>query len=463
MYVNRALKLSGVEWLGFDMDYTLALYHQEAMDRLSIDATVSKLIKRGYPEWLAELHYPLDFPIRGLLIDKQLGNVLKMNRFKIVRRGFHGLRELTREELRALYYDKKIRHKTARYHWIDTLYGLSEACMYAVVIEAFGQRKLKLRYGKLFTDIRECIDEAHRDGSILDPVMKDTAAFIERDPALAGTLHKFRSAGKKLFLLTNSRWAYTRCLLSYLLDDALDDYPSFQHYFDALIVSAKKPSFFQDSSPMMERRGDKLVKATLPFERGKIYEGGNLRELQKALGVTGNRVLYVGDHIYGDMLRSKKDSAWRTAMVIQELEAEVEAHQNSRDDVTKLTQLYDSRNELENELRHYQQRLKKASRKSRRNGAHAAEADAARFKQRIGVIRKQLKESDESSQQLQRQADQRFHPYWGSLLKEGGELSLFGAQVDEYACVYTSRVSNFLSYSPQQYFRSPHALMHHEL
>ena len=64
---------------------------------------------------------------------------------------------------------------------------------------------------------------------------------------------------------------------------------------------------------------------------------------------------------------------------------------------------------------------------------------------------------------LEKRTDQRFHPYWGSLLKEGAEQSSFGAQVEEYACVYTSRVSNFLSYSPQQYFRSPRDVMAHEI
>ena len=43
------------------------------------------------------------------------------------------------------------------------------------------------------------------------------------------------------------------------------------------------------------------------------------------------------------------------------------------------------------------------------------------------------------------------------------ELSLFGAQVSEYSCVYTSRVSNLGAYSPHQYFRSPLNLLHHEL
>ena len=64
---------------------------------------------------------------------------------------------------------------------------------------------------------------------------------------------------------------------------------------------------------------------------------------------------------------------------------------------------------------------------------------------------------------IERHIDQRFHPYWGSLLKEENEQSCFGSQVEDYACHYTSRASNFLLYSPQQYFRSPRDEMAHEL
>ena len=42
------------------------------------------------------------------------------------------------------------------------------------------------------------------------------------------------------------------------------------------------------------------------------------------------------------------------------------------------------------------------------------------------------------------------------------ENSRFGEQVEDYACVYTSRVSNFRFYSPMQYFRGPRDRMPHE-
>ena len=57
---------------------------------------------------------------------------------------------------------------------------------------------------------------------------------------------------------------------------------------------------------------------------------------------------------------------------------------------------------------------------------------------------------------------QGFNPYWGLMFKEGNENCRFGEQVEHYACLYTSRVSNLLFYSPMQYFRSPREAMPHE-
>src|SRR5262249_3479816 len=202
-------------------------------------------------------------------------------------------------------------------------------------------------YDKLFHDIRESIDEAHRDGTILDEVAAHLPRYIDRDPLLAQTLHKLRSAGKKLFLLTNSRWPYTEKMMTYLLGGAMPEYPSFRHYFDVIICASAKPAFFQEARPLMRRDGAELRPATLPLERGTIAEGGNLHDVEAAIGVTGDRILYVGDHIYGDILRSKKESAWRTAMIIQEMEAEVIAHEACREQHKKSGDLEQRREELE--------------------------------------------------------------------------------------------------------------------
>ena len=467
VFVNRNLKMSSIDWVGFDMDYTLAIYNQAEMDKLSIEATLAKLALRGYPSDIARIDYKLDFPIRCLLIDKRFGHVLKMDRFKVVQKGYHGLRELSKDEIRALYQSKKIRPTTARYHWIDTLYALSEATLYVGIVEALEHKGIAVDFAQLFTDIRECIDEAHRDGTILDRVQADLPRFVDRDPALAQTLHKLRSAGKKLFLLTNSRWPFTEKMMTHLLGGAMPEYPSFRHYFDVVIVAAQKPAFFQERRPLMQHDTSGEVRpAVLPLERGVIYEGGNLHDLERALQVTGDRILYVGDHIYGDVLRAKKETAWRTAMIIQEMEAEVRAHEGCREEHKKSAELEAKREELEDQLRYYQQRYKELTRRLE-DGANGAtpqiEVDRSRVKRAVERVRGLLRAVDAEASQIEREIDRRFHPYWGSLLKESSETSSFGDQVEEYACIYTSRVSNLLAYSPLQYFRSPRDLLPHEL
>jgi 5'-nucleotidase len=472
VFCNRNLRMSGIAWVGFDMDYTLAIYNQKEMDELSIRATIEKLIARGYPEFIRTIPYSTEFPVRGLLIDKRFGHILKMNRYKLVTKGYHGLRELGKDELRELYHSKKIRPATPRFHWIDTLYALSEAALYAAIVEAMTQRRMSIDYAKMFTDIREGIDEAHRDGTILETVAADFPRFVNKDHDLAPTLHKLRSAGKKLFVLTNSRWSYTDKMMSYLLDGEMSEYPHWRNYFDVVVVAATKPAFFQERRPLMERDGERVEPATFPLERGKIYEGGNLHDLERALGAVGDEILYVGDHIYGDILRSKKESSWRTAMIIQELEVEVLAHESCREDFARAEFLEDGRDRLEDELRFYQTRYKELSRRmdhahgangQKTNGYGEAEAERLRIKRAIDRVRARLRHVEAELQASERRIDQRFHPYWGSLLKEENDQSSFGAQVEEYACLYTSRVSDFLLYSPQQYFRSPRDEMAHEL
>lgn len=459
VFVNRNLTMANIEWLGYDMDYTLAIYNQRAMDTLSIELTLDGLLRRGYPEYLKRVHYDTRFPIRGLLIDKRLGHVLKMNRYKAVFTGYHGLRKLPKELLDDLYLNKKIRPSTPRYHWIDTLFALCEVTLYSVAVDAMEKRGETVDFAKLFDDIRESIDEAHRDGLVYRAVTSDLPKYVDRDPELARTLHKFRSSGKKLFLLTNSPWHYTNQMMTYLLGESMAEYPSWRHFFDVIIVSAQKPSWFKEGRPLMERDGEILRELSGPLERGKVYEGGNLREFERLTRTVGPRVLYVGDHIYGDILRSKKESAWHTAMIIQELDQEVAAIESCLGEMMRQRDLNERRDRLEDELRFYQQRFKELA----KSKLEDLDLDRARVKRALDNVRRELRSIESEHAVLAETINLSFHPYWGSLLKEDNEMSSFGLQVDTYADLYSRKVSCFHAYSPHQQFRSPHDFMAHEL
>jgi 5'-nucleotidase len=179
-------------------------------------------------------------------------------------------------------------------------------------------------------------------------------------------------------------------------------------------------------------------------------------------------------------------------MIMQELETELDAYESCAEDFKAIETLDEQREHLEDDLRYYQARIKELTRSiehasgtrssrdsSSRDLAAAAaaapsertasvstpelEADRMRFKRAVDRIRGKLRQIEAEISSMERRIDLRFHPYWGSLLKEGAEQSSFGKQVDDYACLYTSRVSNFLAYSPQQTFRSPRDVMAHEI
>ncbi|HBQ14520.1 MAG: HAD-IG family 5'-nucleotidase [Sandaracinaceae bacterium] len=469
VYVNRNLRFDLVSVVGFDMDYTLAIYRQEAMDRLSIEATARKLVEDlGYPECVRSAPFRTDFAIRGLLIDRELGNILKMDRYRYVKKAYHGMRELSREERHRHYHSRPIRVGAGRYHWVDTLYGLSEVSVFAGAIEALDGAGEVVDRGKLFDDIRRSIDLAHQDGSIIDTIAADPARFLRRDPDLPATFHKLRSAGKRLFLLTNSHAGYTDRVMTWLFEDLLEGYSSWRSFFDLIVTAAKKPRFFTHDNISFEPAEEGLAPPTRAFERGRLYQGGCLAELRRLFEASGDRVLYVGDHIYGDVLRAKKDSAWRTAMIIQEMARELEVQDEIAPLLDRMDELEAVRDLLHEELRSRQVSVRRISRAldgARDNGRSTTEMGATRAHHRklVERIKSRLKDLDVELEELEDHVDRAYHPFWGSVFKAGPEVSLFGDQVEQYACVYTDRVSNLLHYSPLHYFRSPRDRMPHEV
>src|SRR3954464_1202356 len=264
IYTNRALKMDEIALVGFDMDYTLAVYSMRQIEELAFHMTLERLVqKRGYPAYLTALKYDHEFVIRGLVVDKDFGNIFKMDRHNHVGRCYHGRRALSLDERRALYQtNEKIRLSLPRFAWIDTLFSLPEACLYAEIIEAQEARGERVDYHKLYDDTRESIDEVHRDGSLKTELKKDLSKYIEPDPELAQALHKLRSGGKKLFVLTNSLWDYTDTVMSSLVEGRLAEYASGRNYFDYVIVGAQKPVFFPEHKPFTELRADGAVVST---------------------------------------------------------------------------------------------------------------------------------------------------------------------------------------------------------
>lgn len=460
IFVNRDLRLDRIDLIGFDMDYTLAVYHKRRSEELAFAMTLSRLVSvHGYPAVIQSVSYDPTFVIRGLVIDKETGNILKADRFNHVGRCYHGRKLIDKDTLRKTYRQERIRFGSDRYAWIDTLFALPEACLYAGIVEQLEARDTKVDFLKLYDDIRFAIDSVHRDGTLKAELQKDLAKYIDKNDELAPMLHKLRSAGKKLFIATNSYWEYTNAVMSFLLDGAMPEYPTWESYFDYIHVGTQKPGFFDEDAPFLELDANgQVIGETRQLVRGRRYQGGNLRDLEASIGISGDRVLYVGDHIYGDIVTSKKHSTWRTCLVIEELEDEIEHVRKSQPHYRRIHELDVLRVQLDADVNMSKMHLAALEREP------MVSLDAVkREKMQLEQIRRELKSAISELRTLDAAVENTFNPYWGFAFKEGTENSRFGEQVESFACIYTSRVTNLLYYSPLQYFRSPREFMPHEL
>ena len=379
-----------------------------------------------------------------------------------------GLTPLSRDERTRLYRHTKVRLSSPRYAWIDTLFALPEAVMYMTLVHFFDQKQGKGDYRQLFDDIRASIDEAHRDDTLKTVIKAELDNFVIKDSGLAETLHKLRSSGKKLFLLTNSLFDYTNAVMGHLLDGQRKAYPSWRNYFDWVIVGAAKPGFFNAREPFRlvdtatGVAGDEPV---TKLSREKVYQGGNSAEFENLTKVRGDRVLYIGDHIYGDMIRLRKAHSWRTAMVVQELDAENRTSERLEEQIRDLELLDRRRRNLDSEIDYQVTMLKQLDRIIEESDANLREQlDEVKrqAKTTLDSLRTRSRTIEEEVNALEASIDRAYNPYWGAAFREGHENSRFGAQVAEYADLYTGRVSNFLSYSPLRYFRAGRVKMPHE-
>jgi len=463
LFCNRTLNLRTIRAIGYDMDYTLIHYRIEEWERRAYAYVQNKLADLGWP--VADLEFDPSLVIRGLILDLEYGNILKVNRFGYVKRASHGTREMSYDEQRRLYGRELVDLSQDRYVFLNTLFSISEASMYAQLVDHFDRAGIEgvLGYADLYRQVRTSIDEAHMEGQLKAEIMADPERFVERDPELALTLQDQLHAGKKLLLITNSEWTYTQAMMSYALDRDLPEGQSWQDLFEVVIVSARKPAFFNERGPVFRivDDGGLLEPSPKGIDRRAAYLGGNARHVEEYLGLSGDEILYVGDHIYTDVHVSKSVLRWRTALVVRELEFDLRAEDQFAGDRKTLAGLMKRKERLEHRLA--QARLRIQRRRQRYGPGGGGRQDSLRALERDqSRLWDELQTLDEQIAPLARRAAQLNNVRWGQIMRAGNDKSHLARQIERYADVYTSRVSNFLYQSPFVYLRSARGSLPHD-
>mmetsp|Transcript_19323 Transcript_19323/g.42030 ORF Transcript_19323/g.42030 Transcript_19323/m.42030 type:complete len:623 (-) Transcript_19323:385-2253(-) len=469
IFCNRELKVDNLKAIGFDMDYTLARYQQPAFDKLAFDGAKAKLVNiLGYPEEVLDFEYDHERWTRGLIMDTERGNFLKIDRHKYVRVAYHGMEKIdstTRKVLYSKNFNKVESFSEKSYVNMDTLFQFVDAQLFALLIDMKDNGEYEFldykTYSELYRHIRESVDLCHRDGVIKDEVARNPEKYLVLDKGMIPMLKRYKKDGMKLFLLTNSFWEYTSTAMNYLyhgkkVDEETQKRNEWLELFDVAIAGSCKPAFLLDPYLQLFRvnmKDNSLQNTDGVFEMnampngakdflkiGKVFQGGNWQHLHKLMGVrSGDEILYVGDHLYSDVLRSKRTLGWRSLFIMPELEDEMRVFAETLPLRRKIEYLRRLREELS----------QKAEEVRRDNDCEDPS------------IQKILEEMDEDETAIKSTLSplverwhRSFHPLWGAMFNAGYQDSRFAFFVQNYSCLYTSRASNLGLVSTKKSFRT---------
>lgn len=465
VFCNRTLNMRSIRAVGFDLDYTLVHYDVPAWEARAYAHVQQRLLERGLP--VGALRFDPYLFARGLILDVQLGNIVKANRFGYVVQAAHGTRLLPHDDQRRTYSQVWVDLSEPRWVFLNTLFSLSEACIYGQLIDLRDRGLLPGApdYRSVYESVETAMNAAHLEGALKAEIIAQPERFVDLDPQLPQVLLDLKHAGKKLFLATNSEWHYTRAMMGYALEPWLGTGPDgplhWRNLFDLVIVQAKKPAFFEQNAPFEEVADDDTLRPLQgPLRSGVVYRGGNAQAVQQHLGFDGSEILYVGDHVYADVHVSSQIRRWRTALVLRELENEVVAERRFAAHQRELETLMREKERLDRaqaQLRLALQRLEHGM-----SVPNNVALGHAAIQERLRALRAALDALDQRIAPLARESDRLGHTIWGPSMRAGNDKSRLARQIERHADVYTSRVSNLLYLTPFGYLRAARGSLPHD-
>jgi 5'-nucleotidase len=460
VFCNRTLNLRNIKAIGYDMDYTIVNYHSERWEERAYDYLKQYFLNIGWP--VQNLEFDPTVACRGLMIDQEKGNLVKANRFGFIKLARHGTRSLDLSDIKKNYSRTIIDLSEKRWVFLNTLFSLSEGCIYAQLVDLLDQKQIPqtLGYADLYQQVYQVLEAAHMEGELKNDIMADPDRYVKLDPKIPLTLLDQFYAGKKLMLITNSEWPYAQHMMQYTFDRYLPTGMTWKDLFEIIIVSARKPSFFTSVQPLFEIITDSgLLRPYLSkLKRGTCFLGGSALHVEEALRISGDEILYIGDHMFSDVQVTKNVLRWRTGLILKELDQELEVLNKFKTQEELLQKLMQAKENLEN-----QHSVKKLIiQRIQHQYDLQANQNIQTLEKECEKIKHEIEHLDETIKPIATLAAQLHNPNWGLLMRAGNDKSYLAYQMERYADIYAGSVSDLLKITPFCYLRSQRGQLPHE-
>ncbi|MBY0384806.1 HAD-IG family 5'-nucleotidase, partial [bacterium] len=239
VFTNRTLNMRKIKYVGFDMDHTLIRYNSKAFEGLAHQHLLKRLVKeRGYPEKILKLPFDFNSVIRGLVIDSGKGNLLKVSRHGAIRVSHHGTKRIDYRQQQKDYLGTYVDLSDKNFVAVDTAFSLSVAILYGQLVDvkdSTPEHKMP-EYPQLLNDVIDVMDLSHRDDSLKSIVRKNLSQYIIADKELVAGLERYKKHGKRLFIVTNSDYHYSKALLDFAITPFLKEHKSWTDLFEYVVT-----------------------------------------------------------------------------------------------------------------------------------------------------------------------------------------------------------------------------------
>ena len=451
VFVNRTLNMKKIKYIGLDMDHTLIRYHTKHFETLVYELIVKQLIvNKQYPSTISRLHFNFEDAIRGLVIDSQHGNILKLSRYGAIRQSYHGTKPIDFIEQKKIYRSTYVDLGAPNYMAIDTSFSIAFCVLYGQLVDLKDTSPNDFpSYDIMALDVLNAVDTVHANGSLKGQISQNLSHYVIQEQAVVDGLQQYIRHKKKIFILTNSEYSYTQLLLDYAINPFLKPGQTWRDLFEYVITLANKPRFFYDNLKFLRINPDTgTMTNTFGSIKPGVYQGGNAKQFTNDLELAGDEILYIGDHIYGDILRLKKDCNWRTALVVEELGNEIAAQKKA--------------SPLEQDIITHMSAKKILEEQYITLHTQEINETTAKNNQILRDIQLNIASIDAKISNLLQEQQLFFNPKWERMFRAGAEESYFAYQVDRFACIYMEKLSDLLEHSPLTYFRANKRFLAHD-
>lgn len=347
-------KFLDYDCIGFDLDNTLLRYNVTNMVHLIYETLANYLItKKGYSsKYLSKplMDKDLDFMQKGLFLDFERGNILRISADGIIQRACHGTKLLSIERIKEIYPEQRWEATDAFCNdmlstWNGPIsmkmrssldyFDVASSLIFARLIDSLDEEQGQPLdtynvWSDMLDGLIEMFDRDHfksNKGHFFPSLKSNPDKYMHKCTARTKAWLKELRKHRNTFLITGSNADFVNFTATYALGE------DWKSLFDITICYAKKPGFFTENRPFIQVTNyeEADVIESKDLKRGEIYGQGNWKGLTEFLGhVSGKenpRCIYIGDNLVQDIYVTKAYALCDTVAVIEEQMSEGMVHQ----------------------------------------------------------------------------------------------------------------------------------------